>query len=196
VAGQLTHWLFALGDTLAINAYRCLAVLACQTQVRRRVLDELEGARLESGEGVASLRLLEACLHETMRLWPTTPMLSRESVREVDWDGVKVPPGTQFLIVNTFNHRDGEAVADADLFAPDRWIDGGAREDRLFNHFSSGPQGCPGTALALLVGKAMLAVLLRDHELDYEAGPLLDAGKPLPYSLDFFSLRFALTPRA
>ncbi len=27
-AGQVTHWLFALGDTLAINAFRCLALLA------------------------------------------------------------------------------------------------------------------------------------------------------------------------
>src|SRR5205823_1185845 len=36
-AGQLTHWLFALGDTLAINAARCLALLAAFEEQRRRV---------------------------------------------------------------------------------------------------------------------------------------------------------------
>lgn len=195
VAGQLTHWLFALGDTLAINAFRCLAVLACQTQVRARVASEIEVAEIRTGDGIASLRVLEGCLHEAMRLWPTTPILSRESARELDWDGVAVPAGTQFLIVNTFNHRDREAVVDADLFAPDRWVDGGADSDWLLNHFSRGPQGCPGAGLALLVGKAMLASILSTHELSYEGGPLLEAGKPLPYSLDFFGLRFELSPR-
>ena len=33
--GQVTHWLFALGDTLAINALRCLA-LACSVRRRAR----------------------------------------------------------------------------------------------------------------------------------------------------------------
>jgi cytochrome P450 len=193
-AAQFTHWLFALGDTLAINAFRCLAVLSCQPQVHDRVLRELEGVDLASGEGIASLGLLGGCLHEAMRLWPTTPMLSRESTRDVEWNGATVPAGTQFLIVNSFNHRDREALDYADAFAPDEWVDGTAADEWLFNHFSHGPQGCPGTALAMLVGRAMLAAILRDNEVEYRSGPGLAAGKPLPYSLDFFGLRFELTP--
>ncbi len=193
VAGQMTHWLFALGDTLAANAYRCLAVLAAQTQVRGRVFDEMAGAELTTGEGVGRLKLLGGCLEETMRLWPTTPMLSRETTTAIDWDGVAVPAGTQILIVNSFNHRD-PSLAYADLFAPDEWVTGDAAENWSFNHFSHGPQGCPGAGLATLVGKAMLAAILRDNEVDYQ-GPALEAGKPLPRSLDYFSLKFTLTPR-
>jgi cytochrome P450 len=195
-AGQLTHWLFALGDTLAINAFRCLAVLANQTQIRNRVLDELEDVDPVTGEAVASLRLLGGCLHEAMRLWPTTPMLSRQTTREFDWDGVTVPVGTQFLIVNSFNHRDGDAVEFAEVFAPDQWVDGDAAQDWLFNHFSHGPQGCPGAAIAMLVGQAMLGTILRASELELTAGPGLQAGKSLPCSLDYFGLRFELTPAA
>ena len=194
LAGQLTHWLFALGDTLAINAFRCLAVLAAQTQVRGRVLRELDGVALETGQGIASLSLLGGCLEEAMRLWPTTPMLSRETTRELDWDGVTVPAGTQFLIVNAFNHRD-PALANADLFAPDEWVTGEAAKSWQFNHFSHGPQGCPGTGLATLVGKAMIAAILREHDVAYR-GPSLEAGKPLPHSLDFFSLKVTLSPRS
>jgi Cytochrome P450 len=171
-AGQVTHWLFALGDTLAINAFRCLALLASFRPDR----DDDE--------------YLGACLQEAMRLWPTTPMLSRIAVRDVDWDGVTVPAGTQLLIVNTFNHRDREAVPFANRFEPEAWLSGGARDDWQFNHFSHGPQGCPGAELALLVGKAMVApVLARGARL---VEPHLDPDKPLPPSLDYFSLKFEL----
>ncbi|MDQ6607130.1 MAG: cytochrome P450 [Actinomycetota bacterium] len=193
-AGQVTHWLFALGDTLAINAMRCLALLAGHDQVAARVLEELAEADLRTGEGVAGLRVLEASLQEAMRLWPTTPMLSRELTSDVDWDGVKVTKGTQVVIVNTFNHRDRDSHAFADRFAPDEWLSGGAADDWSFNHFSHGPQGCPGTGLALLVGKATIGTILRDHDLK-PLGSALAPDKPLPHMLDYFSLRFELVPR-
>lgn len=206
-AGQVTHWLFALGDTMATGAFRCLALLAAFEDERRRVMAEIEhGDALSTAAGIRSLRRLEACFQEALRLWPTTGILSRQAAHDVDWDGVAVPAGTQVMIVNTFNHRDGEAVPFADRFDPDVWLDGPAADDWQFNHFSHGPQGCPGTALALFVGKAMLATVLRRAEggagvpgAEGDAGgglrllePRLDASKPLPHSLDFFALRFSL----
>jgi Cytochrome P450 len=178
-AHQVTHWLFALGDTLAINAARCLALLAVHDEAR---------ARVDDGAWV------DACLQEAMRLWPTTPMLAREAVRDSDWGGVRVPAGTQVLIVNTFNHRDREELGDrADRFSPEQWITGGAHDDWQFNHFSHGPQGCPGAALALLVGRTMLTTLIRERDVGLLA-PGLDPSKPLPHSLDYFSLRFSCPP--
>jgi cytochrome P450 len=178
---QVTHWLFALGDTLAINALRCLALLAVHDEQRER-------ARGDDA-------YLEACLQEAMRLWPTTPMLSREAVRDTEWDGVPVSKGTQVMIVNTFNHRDAEAFEFADRFAPEQWLPGGAAaEDWTFNHFSHGPQGCPGADIALLVGKAMLTAVLGDRELRL-IEPSLDSEKPLPKSLDYFGLRVELAAR-
>jgi cytochrome P450 len=194
-AGQITHWLFALGDTLAINAARCLAVLASQTPIRSRVLEEIDAASLDTGSGVAGLALLGGCIEEAMRLWPTTPMLSRETTREFDWDGVTVPAGTQFLIVNTFNHRDTAAHPYADSFAPDEWVAGNAASDWSFNHFSHGPQGCPGAGLAVFVAKAMLATVLRGNDVRL-VGQSLEPGKPLPHSLDYFGLKFQLAERS
>jgi cytochrome P450 len=192
---QVTHWLFALGDTLAINALRCLALLAAFEDERMRVLEELRDADLLTGAGVASLAYLEACLQEAMRLWPTTAMLSRVCARDASWDGVDVPAGKQLLIVNTFNHRDRDAFpAFADRFAPEQWLPGGAAAgDWTFNHFSNGPQGCPGAGLALFVGKAMLGTVLRERTVvPAGGGGGLRADKPLPASLDYFGLRFGL----
>jgi cytochrome P450 len=180
--GQVIHWMFALGDTLAINAFRCLALLAMDADARVRAADDAA--------------YMDGCLHEAMRLWPTTAMLSRETMRDVDWDGVALPKGTQLLIVNLFNHRDKSRHEFADRFEPDVWLHGGsASEDWSFNHFSHGPQGCPGTGLALLTGRTMISELLHAHDVRLLESSL-DLGKQLPNSLDFFALKFELTPRA
>ncbi|HEY2160419.1 MAG TPA: cytochrome P450 [Solirubrobacteraceae bacterium] len=194
-AGQVTHWLFALGDTLAANAFRCLALIATHPDAHTRVLDELASAGdLRRGEAASGLGYLDACLNEAMRLWPTTAMLSRESINDVDWNGTKVPAGTQLLLVNAFNHRDRDAYPFADRFAPEEWISGNASEDWSFNHFSHGPQGCPGAVLALLVGKAMLGTVLRERAVALTDGQL-DPTRPLPAALDFFALKFACSRR-
>jgi cytochrome P450 len=193
-AGQAVHWLFALGDTLAANAYRCLAVLAADHEERGRALSEVDGAHLDTGHGVADCRRLAACLQETMRLWPTTPMLSRETTREVEWDGVKLQAGTQCLLVNTFNHRDSTRHEYADRFAPDEWLSGDAASSWTFNHLSHGPQGCPGSDLAIFVGVAVLAQVLHRHTPRLHA-PNLSLKPPLPHSLDYFAIKLALDAR-
>ncbi len=193
-AGQVTHWLFALGDTLAVNALRCLVALAAYAPERARIQAEIAGAELGSGTGVAGLVVLRGCLQETMRLWPTSPILMRETVRDTEWDGVRIPAGTRLIIVNTFNHRDRESNEWAERFDPDRWLSGEAGEDWIFNHFSHGPQSCPGAGIALEVGTAMLAAVLRDREPRVLDGGL-DPDQPPPHSLDFFAVRVALPRR-
>jgi cytochrome P450 len=181
--GQLPHWLFASHDTLAINCFRALALIASHPRQGKRAISE----SVEGGD----LGYLGACLQEAMRLWPTTPMLSRETVAEVEWNGSTVPAGAQVLIVNTFMHRDPEQHAYAHRFAPEEWLEGDAAEDWSFNHFSHGPQGCPGAGLAIFCGTQVLAELLRERHLRLES-PSLDPAKPLPYMLDFFSTRFTV----
>ena len=126
-----------------------------------------------------------------MRLWPTTPMLSRQTLADVDWNGAAVPAGTQVVIVNTFLHRDRETHEYADRFVPEAWTPATRREDWSFNHLSHGPQGCPGSALALFMGKGMLAAVLEGHRRACRRARL-DPGRPLPHMLDFFSVRVGL----
>jgi cytochrome P450 len=182
--GQIPHWLFANGDTLAINAFRALAAIVSHPSQHAKVEAELADDR--------DLAYLQACLEDAMRLWPTTTMLSRETVADTDWRGVEVSAGTQVLIPNTYLHRDRERLDYADRFAPDRWVSGEAAREWSFNHLSRGPQGCPGAALTLFIGKAVLAKLLRDHRVEL-LSPRLDPARPLPHMLDYFGLRFRIT---
>jgi cytochrome P450 len=171
VVHQIPHWMFAMRDTLAANVMRALAVLAA----RRERSPNLEGY-----------------LEEAMRLWPTTPLLARETIRTVELGGERLDAGTQVMIVNTFNHRDRDRIPDADRFRPDRWPD--AADDYRFNHLSHGTQDCPGAPLVRLLGTAVLARALERWELRLAEPDGLD-GDEMPHMLDFFSVRIGVSAR-
>jgi cytochrome P450 len=183
---QVIHWLFAMGDTLAINLWRCLALLANHP-------DMLSAAhmRVDAGD---SRSYLAGCLCEAMRLWPSTPVLARTLTRDIEWNGRTVPEGTQAMIINTFNHRDKSRIPYADRFEPTAWVDHSADRSWSFNFFSHGPQQCPGADLALRLGVTFLAALLGDRHPD-DTNILLDPAQPLPLTLNHTRLRLGFAPR-
>jgi cytochrome P450 len=183
-AGQVIHWLFAMGDTLAANAFRALAVLSTHSEQLDEVKAEMAKADLSTAEGIASLRYLAGCLTEAMRLWPTTQLFGRVATRDVEFPGGAVlPAGRQVLIYNVFNHRNRDRIPYADRFAPGEWANGNAGDDWSYNFFSHGPQGCPGVGLSVFLGQAVLAHLLHAGA-PVVTGVGLDPSKGLPHSLD------------
>lgn len=191
-AGQVVHWLFAMGDTLPANLMRALALLATHPDQLSQVRDTLAGADVGSPEDVAGLDYLAGCIQEAMRLWPTTPMFGRVALEDVRFPSGKVlPAGTPVLVVNAFNHRQRSRVAYADRFAPEAWATGEASKDWRFNFFSNGPQGCPGAGLSIMLGQALVARLVAGRAPVLE-GASLDPAEPLPYGLDVNVLRISL----
>jgi cytochrome P450 len=184
--------MFAMRDTLGVNAYRALAVIVADAEAERRARAELAGTDLSDPAAVAGLGYLEGCLVEAMRLWPTTPLLAREVTRDTELAGQSIEEGTQVMILNAFNHRDPGSVPDADRMKPDRWAAG--ERDYRFNHLSNGTQDCPGGPMVLLLGKAVLARMLDRFQLELE-DPKLEPGEPLPHMLDFFSVKFEARTR-
>jgi cytochrome P450 len=192
VVQQIPHWMFAMRDTLAANTYRALAAIVSDPTVERRVREGMIGADLSDPRALDGMGYLDGCLHEAMRLWPTTPLLAREVVHDVTLAGERVPAGTQILILNVFNHRDVDHVEGANRWMPERWR--AEREDYRFNHLSNGSQDCPGGPLVLLLGKAAIAQVLSRWSLTLEEPSLVSDGE-LPAMLDFFSVRFSVRPR-
>ena len=187
VANQVPHWMFAMADTLAINTVRALAAIVAHPAAETQVRQEMAQVELSSATAIDQLNYLEGCLQEAMRLWPTTPLLVRETVIDTELGGETIPAKTQVIINNSFNHRDRETHPFADSFSPEIWRD--SRVNYHFNHLSNGTQGCAGKDLALFVGKAVLANLLNKQRYQL-LGPALEAGQPLPYRYNHFQLEF------
>ena len=187
---QVPHWLFAMKDTLAANAAFALALLAAHPAVAEAARRGLPAGRELAAADLHAATLLEGCVQEGMRLWPTTPMLLREAAAAGVLGGELHGPGLQVLIWNAASHRDARFVPDPDRFDPARWSGGGT--DWQFNHFSNGRQGCSGKALALFLAKAVVA------ELGRKAGfaltqPPLPAGGAMPEAFNWFRFEAAAT---
>ena len=128
-----------------------------------------------------------------MRLWPTTPILVRETTKAVEIGGERIPKGTQVVISNLLGHRNPDRLDQADRFAPETWVHGDAASEPSFNHFSRGPQACPGATLAIGVGEETLGSLI-DRFTPRTLSGFVDPAKPMPRMLDFFSIRIRLDP--
>ncbi|MEU5261493.1 cytochrome P450 [Amycolatopsis sp. NPDC021455] len=182
---QVAHWLFAF-DAAGMVTYRTLALLAAHPAALERARAELAGFDPASPDRLSYLR---ACVLEAVRLWPTTPMILRETTEQTSWG----PAGTTVLIFAPFFHRDPD-LPYADRFEPDIWLDGRAERNPALVPFSAGPAVCPGRDLVQFCASTMLANLLRGHRYEQASGPVLSPDRPLPATLDNFHLKLTLLP--
>jgi cytochrome P450 len=186
---QIPQWLFAF-DAAAWASFRALALISAHPEQAAAVREDLAGRDLDAPQ---ELELLRATVLESLRLWPTTPVILRDTTEETTWDSGTLPAGTAVLIYAPFFHRDDERIDEANRFAPKLWLDGRAADDWPLVPFSAGPGECPGRQLVLLTTSVMLASLLEVHELRL-AGDQLDGDEPLPSTLSPFHLRYTLRP--
>lgn len=188
---QVPQWLFAF-DAAAWASYRALALLASHPEALARARDEIAARDLSVPQDLPYLR---AVVLESLRLWPTTPALLRETTAPTRWDGGRVPEDTLVVTYAPFFHRDDENLPQADRFAPELWTGPRTEADWPLVPFSAGPAECAGRNLVLHVTSTVLALLV---DASGEEGPRLVGRDPLNPAtallgtLDPFSLRFAL----
>ena len=182
---QVPQWLFAF-DAAVIGSFRALALLASHPEHARLAREEI--ADQAKGQ---SLPFLRACMLEALRLWPTTPMVLRQSTTETRWENGSMPAGTGILIHAPFFHRDDGRLPHADRFMPELWLDAKTVQDGPLIPFSDGPVTCPGRNLVLMLSSAMLAAMLDGRTLALPPERLLEPGR-LPGTLDNYTLRFSV----
>jgi cytochrome P450 len=159
--GQMPQWLFA-ADAAGIATFRALALLATHPERAVRAHDEIRHA---GDNSTPKLPFLRACVMESVRLWPTTPMILRETDTPTSWSNGDMPAKTGVLIFVPFFHRDDGRLSFADRFEPERWMGGADPERWPLVPFSAGPARCPGQQMVLLLTSLVLSSLLRDCEL-------------------------------
>jgi len=187
---QVTHWLFAF-DAAGIATFRALALVATQPNAQDR-------AGIETSVGEAGrpkdLPFLRACILESVRLWPTTPAIFRETTREVTSGGGRLPKHAQILVYVPFFHRDDENLPQAHRFAPELWFGAGTEGRWPLIPFSEGPGVCPAHHLVPMMGSFMMAAILGRNRIALRRPERLRTDRPMPGTLDNFHLRFALQP--
>jgi hypothetical protein len=99
-------------------------------------------------ERILSDRLYaQRCIHETLRLRPTTPRMRRRAEKHTVVAGHQIPRDARVIFDAGKGNRDRGAFGDdADSFKPDRVLDESVPRWGL--SFGAGPHQCPGRSVA------------------------------------------------
>lgn len=184
---QVPQYLFAF-DPAGMATFRALALLAAHPEHAKR-------AQVEIAENLPQPApkhdYLRACVLESLRLWPTTPMVLRQTTEEIEWKNGIMPAKTSVLLLAPYFHRDERFLDNANQFDPDFWLHGG-EEDWPMMPFSRGPGICPGRHVVLTVTSHMLAMLLQGRDCQLNPPDRLLSSKLLPPLLNNYDLTFQL----
>lgn len=186
---QVAQWLFAF-DPGGMATFRALGLLATHSDAAREAREEIAA----SSGSAEPLSFLRATLLESLRLWPTTPAILRQTTRPVEWRSGTLPANATVLIFAPFFHRDEERLDFAHRFEPRIWLDGAADEFPLVP-FSRGAGLCPARNFVPLIASLTLARLIQGHEFALRSDHGLDQKNRLPGILDNYRMEFSVAQR-
>ena len=146
--------------------------------------------RLVQESDIPNLPCLQAFVKEVFRVHPPVAMsIPRESTKEVEISGFKLPAGTR-LMMNLFAiHRDPSVYESPDKFRPERFFaQPEVSATATFDHFQLEPYGagrrmCPGASLRNVMVHIVLAHMLQNFDWSLPAGDSRD-----PRDLDISEL--------
>ncbi|KAF1943290.1 cytochrome P450 [Clathrospora elynae] len=121
-----------------------------------------------------SLPLLDAVIHESMRLWPSVFFASQRVTppQGLDINGHFVP-GNMIVQIPLFPlSRDPRNFVEPDTFIPERWT---TKPEMVLNKqafmpFSTGPYNCAGKGLAMMELRSVIGRVVSEFDVKLEEG--------------------------
>ncbi|KMZ07802.1 cytochrome P450 4d1 isoform X2 [Drosophila simulans] len=123
-----------------------------------------------SYELLNQLHYVDLCVKETLRMYPSVPLLGRKVLEDCEINGKLIPAGTNIGISPLYLGRREELFSEPNSFKPERF-DVVTTAEKLnpyaYIPFSAGPRNCIGQKFAMLEIKAIVANVLRHYEVDF-----------------------------
>lgn len=181
IIGNVLTMLLAGEDTTAHTLAWVFYFMHLHPEVQKKMQREADAVlgnerMLVDYEDTTRLPYIEAVALEAMRLKPVAPMLFFETLENVEIDGYKVPKDTGVFVNTQYSANRKENFSEPEQFIPARWIAGAcpyldAHNERAFMPFGAGPRYCPGSNLAMLEMKAVLAMVCKNFEVVMNTNP-------------------------
>ncbi|KAL5232113.1 hypothetical protein ABZP36_030889 [Zizania latifolia] len=161
---------FAGHETSAVTATWCLMLLATHPEWQDRARAEVievcgDHATSPDFDMVSRMRTVGMVVQETLRLFPPSSFVVRETFRDMQLGRLLAPKGTYlFVPVSTMHHAAAAWGPTARRFDPGRFRNGVAaackHPQASFMPFGLGARTCLGQNLALVEVKTLVAVVL------------------------------------
>lgn len=181
--------IFAGYETTAVTITYAILMLAMHPEVEQLVVNELNEFYKEGDvidyDLLKQLNYLEMVIKETMRLFPSVPLTIRESIEDMNLEGVaSLPKGVTFVCSFYRLHRwENIWGPDANKFRPDRFSpeEIAQRHPFSFLPFGSGSRNCLGNRYAMLSIKTGLIHLMNNYKFSTKL------------TMDDIKLKFSIT---
>ncbi len=175
---NIVSFLVAGYDTTALALTWTLYLLSQSAEWEQRILEEVRDVAPSgpvTSDHFSKLVCVQQVVKESLRLFPTAPIIVRDIVEDVEIGGVSIPAGTIGIIPIYAIHRHRELWDDPDRFNPERFSPDAKAKPTKFQYmpFGAGPRICIGAAFALIEATIMIATFVRaaHFEVDPEFDP-------------------------
>jgi cytochrome P450 len=127
-----------------------------------REIEQVVGSGPITAAHVEHLHVVGQVIQESLRLFPTAPVIVRDIKSDMQLAGVSIPAGTIGIIPIYAIHRHRDYWSDPDRFDPERFAPERPKPGRFqFMPFGAGPRICIGAAFAMLEATIMIANFVR-----------------------------------
>jgi len=164
IRDQCSSMLAAGFETTSRLLFWATYLLALDPVTQDRVRAEVTAfpaERITSLDDLKAWPLLRSVLFETLRLYPTAPLIARQALEADTVLGCDVVPGCMVTISPWVMHRHRKLWEAPSAFRPERFIDQPHPWGlEAFLPFGAGPRVCIGAGFALAEAQIVLASLL------------------------------------
>ncbi|XP_020275176.1 cytochrome P450 714B3-like isoform X2 [Asparagus officinalis] len=154
-------------ETTAITAVWCLLLLSIdqewQSRVRADVVEILGGCPPDANS-IQKMKMLTMVIQETLRLYPPTAVIARETLQDIKLGGIQIPKGVHIHTPVTSLHHDSSIWGpDVHEFNPERFsrgISAACKFPHTYVPFGFGSRTCLGQNFAMVELKILLSLIL------------------------------------
>lgn len=126
-------------------------MISQKPEIQEKIYEELKGIMETSDseithEDIGRMKYLEQCIKETMRMFPTVPLIARVIEEDTQVGDYILPKGVSALIAPFAVHRDRRFYDNPDNFDPEHFSSENINKRNPFAYipFSAGPRNCIG----------------------------------------------------
>ncbi len=170
VRDQMVLFMMAGHETTAVALQLFWYAMGQHPEHASIVLEELRGLAGEVATSFADLPYTRAMAYESMRLYPSVPVVGRTSIQDDVVDGYHLPARSLVSVPIYAIHRHPEIWDDPDSFRPERFLSRSDSELRYsFLPFGLGPRICVGKRFSLQEMAIVISMLFQ--EFSWSAPP-------------------------